>query len=118
MTMNHQVVFDGTNPKFNCRCVTKHVPRAMELHRHHVWPVSEGGPDTPENQIILCPSTHSNIHRLWRLYEEHGGRPPWEILRKYSEYARAIVEKGRELRRAGTENTDLPSEEPEISISQ
>jgi hypothetical protein len=86
-------------PDAKCKCVGKHIPRAMELHRHHVWPLGEGGPDTKANLLILCPTTHSNVHMLWRLYEKYDGRPPWDILKNYSEYCRSIVEKGRELRR-------------------
>lgn len=85
-----------------CLCVGKHIPKPMELHKHHVWPVGEGGPDTKANLLILCPTTHANVHRLWRLYERYdleGRRPPWSELKGYSEYARSIVERGRELRR-------------------
>lgn len=88
------------NPHLSCKCVGKHIPKPMELHKHHVWPLGEGGPDTRENLLILCPTTHANVHRLWRLYNTYKGRPPWEILKNYSEYVRAIVERGRELKRA------------------
>jgi HNH endonuclease len=97
-------------PTATCNCVGKHIPKPMELHRHHIWPVGEGGPDTKENLLTLCPSTHSNVHRLWRLYEKHDGRPPWEILRNYSEYVRWVVEKGRELRRASEQSQSRPHE--------
>jgi hypothetical protein len=82
-----------------CQCVEKHIPKPMELHKHHIWPVSEGGPNTKDNLLVLCPTAHSNIHKLWRLYESYQSRPPWPILRNYSEYARSIVEMGLELRR-------------------
>lgn len=98
MTIDRQFLLDGNDPRYNCKCVSKHVPRPLELHKHHVWPVGEGGPDVKENLVVLCPTMHSNIHRLWRLYEKYGGRPPWNILRNYSDYAVAIVEKGRTLR--------------------
>lgn len=91
-------------PNALCRCVGKHIPKPMELHKHHIWPLGEGGPNTKENLLLLCPSTHSNVHRLWRLYERYDGRPPWEFLKSYSEYARWVVERGRELRRAGISN--------------
>lgn len=98
MTIDRQFLLDGNDPRYTCKCVSKHVPRPLELHKHHVWPLGEGGPDVRENLVILCPTTHSNVHRLWRLYEQNEGRPPWDVLRNYSEYARAIVEKGRHLR--------------------
>jgi hypothetical protein len=37
-----------------CVCVTEHRPRPDELHAHHTWPLSEGGPDIPENLTWLC----------------------------------------------------------------
>jgi 5-methylcytosine-specific restriction endonuclease McrA len=120
MTIDRQFSLDGNDPRYNCKCVSKHVPRALELHKHHVWPLGEGGPDARENLVILCPTSHSNVHRLWRLYEQYNGRPPWDILRNYSEYARAIVEKGRNLRTraraAGEGNTNpLLSSSPSSS---
>lgn len=98
-----------------CQCVGKHIPKPMELHKHHVWPISEGGPDTRSNLVLLCPTTHQNVHRLWGLYERWEGRPPWYLINKYSEYARGIVERGREARRrAGAEprNQSLASAIP------
>jgi hypothetical protein len=112
--IDRQFLLDGTDARYNCKCVTKHVPKPLELHKHHVWPLGEGGPDIKGNLVILCPTTHSNAHRLWQLYEQYEGRPPWSILRIYSEYTRAIVEKGRELRyKAGVEtrNVTFPQEE-------
>lgn len=77
-----------------CHCVLRHNPIPQELHRHHVWPLGEGGPDVSENLLWLCPTTHSNIHKLWRLYETHKGAPPYTIRRQYSIYARSIVDRG------------------------
>lgn len=81
-----------------CKCVTKHIPKPMELHVHHIWPIGEGGQDVPGNTVVLCPTTHSNVHKLWRLYERRGGKPSWDELKKYSEFTRYVVEKGRDLR--------------------
>lgn len=89
-----------TRVPVSCQCVGKHIPKVMETEKHHIWPIGEGGPDIKENLLVLCPTTHSNIHKLWRIYEKVGGRPSWEILKNYSEFAREVVEKGRELRRA------------------
>ena len=99
------------NPTAACKCVGKHIPRAMELHKHHIWPLGEGGPDTKANLLLLCPTTHSNVHMLWRLYEDYNGRPPWDILKNYSEYCRSIVEKGRELRRQANNSAKPPESE-------
>lgn len=103
--------------QYRCKCVGKHIPKALELHRHHVWPLGEGGPDVRENLVILCPTTHSNVHRLWRLYDEYNGRPPWDILKTYSEYTRAIVERGREERRKGTNTGPIASSKLEATIT-
>lgn len=89
----------------HCKCVIKHVPKPMELHKHHVWPISEGGPDSPHNLLWLCPTTHTNVHELWREYDKMNGRPSWATLMKYSAYCRMIVERGRELRRIATNPT-------------
>jgi hypothetical protein len=48
---------------------------------------------------------------LWRLYEDYNGRPPWDILKNYSEYCRSIVEKGRELRRQANNSAKPPESE-------
>jgi hypothetical protein len=87
-----------------CNCVGKHIPKPMQNHEHFYWPKGEGGPDETWNKITLCPTTHANVHELWDAYDLHDGRPPWNILKNYSEYCRDIVEWGRELRRTRTRN--------------
>jgi hypothetical protein len=77
-----------------CRCVRDHRPIPQELHRHHVWPLGEGGPNIATNLRWLCPSTHSNVHRLWREYHAAGGEPPWEVRRIYGGYVRQLVSEG------------------------
>ncbi len=47
-----------------CRCVPLHRPPVLELHRHHVWPLFLGGPDTDNNTVMVCPTSHQNIHEL------------------------------------------------------
>lgn len=51
----------------SCGCVPAHRPPPLELHSHHIWPEYLGGPDTPNNRIWLCPTTHANVHELIRL---------------------------------------------------
>lgn len=41
-----------------------------DLHAHHIVPRSEGGPDTPENLVILCKYCHPK-------YEGTNVRPKW-----------------------------------------
>lgn len=77
-----------------CPCVDRHSPVPRELHRHHVWPLGEGGPDVAENLRWLCPSTHSNVHRLWREYAKLRTTPPWAVLRQYNAYTRQLVAAG------------------------
>ena len=77
-----------------CRCVLRHSPEPRELHRHHVWPLGEGGPDAAANLRWLCPSTHSNVHRLWREYAKLRSTPPWSVRRQYNAYTRNLVAEG------------------------
>lgn len=93
----------------HCHCVTKHNPKPAELHRHHVWPLGEGGPDVDANLLWLCPTTHANVHELWRIYKKHNGRPPWTLLRTYSDYARRVVEEGRRQMQEAKANVNSDS---------
>jgi hypothetical protein len=77
-----------------CRCTQRHVPDPRELHRHHVWPTGEGGPDIAGNLRWLCPTSHSNAHRLWREYVKVGGEPLWEVRKNYGKYVRDLVALG------------------------
>jgi len=47
-------------------------------HVHHVVPINEGGPDTEENLMVVCPTCHDKIHRI-------RGRYTTEQLRMYKE---------------------------------
>lgn len=110
--MSTSTVVSALSAPMQCHCVGKHIPKPMELHKHHIWPTGEGGPESKANLLYLCPTTHSNVHRLWRLYEKYEGRPPWDILKNYSEYARWVVERGRELQRAATGTNDYVKPKP------
>lgn len=86
-----------------CHCVEKHIPKPLEVHEHHVWPLGKGGPDLASNLLTLCPTTHANVHKLWRLYDSYAKKnqiPPWTELRKYSDYVRQVVLRGREQQRS------------------
>lgn len=80
----------------SCGCVNDHNPNPMELHRHHIWPLYAGGPDTEDNLVWLCPTSHVNVHELLRAYEEHGGRPPWDIRKRFNYKIRTWAERGWE----------------------
>lgn len=45
---------------------------------HHVVPISEDGPDTEDNLMVICPTCHAKIHRLRTSYSP-------EQLRMYKE---------------------------------
>ena len=77
-----------------CLCVANHTPEPRELHRHHVWPLGEGGPDVAGNLRWLCPTAHANAHKLWREYDRIGGEPSWETRRLYGVYVRQLVADG------------------------
>lgn len=77
-----------------CICVTNHNPEPQELNRHHVWPLGEGGPNTPANVVWLCPTAHANVHELLRLYVRHEGAVPWVERRRFGSYVRALAKEG------------------------
>lgn len=81
-----------------CVCVTVHRPQPVELHAHHVWPKSEGGPADGE-LLWLCPTTHVNVHELWREYDRAAGTPVWEVRARFSPYCRGVVARGWVLAR-------------------
>lgn len=91
------MTIDFSNPR--CQCVGKHIPKPMQLLPYYVLPLEDGGEDSGSNIVWLCPTTHFNVSGLWEMYEEGGGRPHWSVLREYSEFARNLVERGREMRR-------------------
>lgn len=66
----------------------------MELNRHHILPLSEGGPDVPDNIVWLCPTSHVNVHELLRAWVKYEGEPPWDIRKHFSPYIREIAAEG------------------------
>lgn len=45
------------------RCAVPTCRGILALDMHHIWEVSAGGGDGPENLIALCPSCHALYHR-------------------------------------------------------
>jgi len=37
-------------------------------HIHHIVPISEKGPDTEDNLMVVCPTCHAKIHRIRTMY--------------------------------------------------
>lgn len=97
--------------EYRCECVKVHRPTPTELHAHHVWPKGEGGPDVRANLVYICPTTHSSIHKLWRLMDHyHGDVPPGER-RPFARYVRDLVQRGWDEKMAAQKETPgVPSE--------
>src|ERR1700730_5232061 len=45
------------------RCGVPTCGTILALDMHHIWEVSEGGPDDLSNLIALCPTCHALYHR-------------------------------------------------------
>ena len=88
-----------------CVCVKRHSPAVdpEELERHHTWPLGEGGPNKAENLLWLCGSMHNQVHRLWRLYKRHDGAVPMDEMRRFSSYARRVVNVGWQQMKAASD---------------
>lgn len=55
------------------------------LHAHHVIPLCAGGPDSPDNVLVLCPNCHALAHYVARRTNTTrtyaGPRTPLELRR-------------------------------------
>jgi 5-methylcytosine-specific restriction endonuclease McrA len=45
------------------RCAVPTCRNILALDMHHIWEVSAGGGDAPDNLIALCPTCHALYHR-------------------------------------------------------
>ncbi len=84
-----------------CRCQSVHRPAPLELHAHHVLPLSLGGSEAEENVVYVCPTTHQNIHELMRLMFRAGfSIPTSELDESYdvpvNRYAAELARRGYE----------------------
>lgn len=66
-----------------CVCVAEHRPFPLELHFHHVVPLTWGGPDVESNRVALCPSTHVNVHEILRTLMQVGPMSYWLALQEW-----------------------------------
>lgn len=66
-----------------CSLTRYHRPRPVQIDQHHVWPLAHGGPDDPGNIVAACPSCHTSVHALLRLYARVGGKPAWRDRRRF-----------------------------------
>jgi hypothetical protein len=55
-----------------CECCYEHRPAVLEPQAHHLWPVYLGGPVHPQTLLGLCPTTHTNVHRMLRAMVKAG----------------------------------------------
>lgn len=78
----------------SCPCVKYHAPKPVELHIHHILPLSWGGPEIPANEIFICPNAHVSVHELLRAWRKYGTEPPWIIRKYYSPFIRDLARKG------------------------
>lgn len=77
-----------------CRLHQRHMPNTHVNHRHHVWPLGDGGPDVPDNIIIVCPTGHYSIHDLLNHYKMLMGNVPFDIVKRYSHEERKYAKLG------------------------
>lgn len=77
-----------------CQLHTKHMPETHVNQRHHIWPLSEGGPDTEDNVIVTCATGHANVHDMINQYVMHMGNLPYSVLRRYSMQERHFAKLG------------------------
>lgn len=77
-----------------CQVHNKHIPESRMNHRHHIWPLGEGGPDIEDNIVVCCPTGHYNIHDLLQQYRMLMGDVPYATLRRYSHGERRFAELG------------------------
>jgi hypothetical protein len=84
-----------------CQVHRTHRPEPRSLDAHHIQPRSEGGPTTPENLVVTCPTGHRNIHALLALYQHHGGWPPYHVLKRYAAGERHYAVLGWQRMRGG-----------------
>jgi len=96
--MTHSTVIDsGLTTTEPCQVHHgAHTPVSHLNHRHHVWPLSLGGPDDPDDVIIVCPTGHYNIHTLLDQYVVHRGEVPWGVVRRYARGERQYAKLGYE----------------------
>lgn len=91
--MNEEQLIGTAEP---CQVHPKHKPHPHVNHRHHVWPLGDGGPDIDTNIVVVCPTGHVNIHALLTLYRVHRGKPPYTEFRAFSYGERRYAQLGWE----------------------
>lgn len=84
----------------DCEVHLEHRPRIdraggkFTVEKHHIHPLGFDGPDTPDNWIYICPTGHTAVHELLRIWVKTEAKPPWEIARYYHPAERHLAEEG------------------------
>jgi hypothetical protein len=77
-----------------CANPIRHTPTPMVLERHHIQPLSWGGPNTPDNLVLVCSNCHQGTHTaLNALVAYHGEKRavPAEIWARFHPYYRQMA---------------------------
>ncbi len=83
-----------------CQVHKDHKPFSHVNHRHHVWPLGMGGPDTEDNIVVVCPTGHMNIHHLIDEYRRRGTLT-YTVTRRYTRGERELAKLGYDRFLAG-----------------
>lgn len=90
-----------TDPQSQIRMTTQpclvhgvHKPEPHVNHWHHVWPLGEGGPDIPDNKVVICPTGHMNVHDLLQHFKIMMGRVPYSVQKHYTVEERKLAKLG------------------------
>jgi len=65
----------GTVCAFDSNHCTASLSGRGGFDQHHRWPVSLGGPESPDDLLILCPNHHHRQHALIRYLVALAGAP-------------------------------------------
>jgi len=69
-----------SHTKTDCVVHAYHWPPVTDPDTHHIIPLAHGGPDVPDNEVVICPNGHRNIHEALRAML--AGKPVPKVTRK------------------------------------
>lgn len=72
----------------------RHRPPSLVNQIHHIWPLGAGGPDTPDNRVVICATGHCNVHNLIREFFVYQGAVPHSVLKLYHHQERDLARLG------------------------
>lgn len=75
-----------------CQVHKTHRPESHVNEIHHVWPLGDGGPNVPENKVVVCATGHNSIHSLLDHYRK--GTPDPAVIRTYTTQERVLAKLG------------------------